>query len=80
MPTFTWARCGVTAADAITIHGTREVRTMGEKWHLGRLSFWPYRVGNGSKSLGLSVWWNSQRVALQVDFFVWELQLIWDFK
>jgi hypothetical protein len=57
-----------------------EVALMGEKTHFGKhLSFWPYRVGNGSKSLGVSCWWNSQRVALQLNFLVWEIQIIWDF-
>lgn len=54
---------------------------MAEKQYFGRhFSIWPYTVGNGSKSFGGSLWFNSQRVGLELKFWVWEIQFIWDFK
>lgn len=53
---------------------------MGERIHIGKhLSLHPYKIGNGSKYVGGQVWWNSNRVALQLGFLVWEIQILWDF-
>lgn len=38
--------------------------------------FTKYRVGNGSKSLGLVFWWNSRRFGIEVQVGVWQLTLM----
>ena len=46
----------------------------------GKWTFSYFRVGNGSKGIGGSLWWNSQRVGLEVSFGVWELQAMREWK
>lgn len=50
--------------------------------HLGkRWSFACMRAdGNGTKQFGGAVWGNSARIGLQINFWCWELQIMWDFK
>jgi hypothetical protein len=51
------------------------------KTYLGKhLAIWPYKIGNGSKQFGLTLWFNSQRVGADFKFWVWELSITWDFK
>lgn len=35
-----------------------------------------FKVGNGSKQFGVHVWFNNQRVGLEMHFWVWELQIM----
>lgn len=46
---------------------------------VGDWAFHCFRVGNGSKQFGGAFWFNSQRVGLQLNFWVWELQIMRDF-
>ena len=43
----------------------------GRKWILTC-----FRHGNGSKQVGFRVWWNSQRIGLEINFGARELSLM----
>lgn len=40
------------------------------------MRFTHYKIGNGSKQLGLIFWWNSNRRAVELNFGVHQLTLI----
>ena len=46
----------------------------GKKWSYGL-----YTNKNGLKSFGTKLWFNEQRVGLEVDFYVWQVFLMRDF-
>lgn len=41
-----------------------------------RMRVYRHRTGNGSKAFGLTLWFNTVRMGLEVRFWVWEIQLI----
>lgn len=44
-----------------------------------RYSLHRYRVGNGSKQFGVNLWGNSQRLGLEVSFWVWQISVMREF-
>lgn len=34
--------------------------------------------GNGTKQFGGAAWYNGQRIGLQLNFYRWELQFMWE--
>lgn len=50
------------------------------------MTFWnsfsgyAYQVQNGSRSFGGSIWWNSERIGIEVSIWNWELQLTKEFR
>jgi hypothetical protein len=46
----------------------------------GRLSLDKYKSGNGSKVFGAEVFFNSNRIGFQGDFWTWSFYVTWDFK
>lgn len=49
--------------------------------HWGRKWTWTcFRVGNGSKQFGAHIWFNDQRVGLEMHFWTRELSIMreWD--
>jgi hypothetical protein len=43
----------------------------GKRWTIAH-----FRVGNGSKQFGMSVWWNSDRAGLEIHFWLWGYQIM----
>jgi hypothetical protein len=40
-------------------------------WTLGH-----YTIRNGAKTFGMQFWFNTQRWAVQLDFWIWEIHLM----
>lgn len=47
----------------------------GKKWTYGF-----YKAGNGSKTFGAQLWYNSQRIAVQVDVGLWQVYLMREWR
>ena len=48
-------------------------------WDKGKWSLLHYRLGNGSKAFGVTLWFNSQRVSIQVDYWIWQTLIMKEF-
>lgn len=43
----------------------------GKRWTLHK-----YKRGNGSKQFGAAIWWNGNRAALEVNFYLWDFHIM----
>lgn len=46
----------------------------------GKYTFAHGKMGNGSKQFGVALWFNSQRVGLQLNVWTSEVQLMREFR